>query len=271
MMAAARSNLSPATVHTMEENQDTPGLFPSPAPEGRSELLAQLLGTQLSEAVYVINYLHQSLRLPGDVCEFGVAQGATSALLANEIRHTDKLLWLFDSFEGLPKPTKKDKLIHDIFSLGAIEKYTGTMAYGVDEVLARLRAISYPPGRVKIVPGFIEETISRVDLPERVCFAYVDFDFYEPILITLNYLNEHLSKGGSIVVDDYGFFSSGAGTAVDEFLAAHWSEYDLVLPDKSAGHFAILCKRTSWRRLVAWAAKQLKAAGAAVGVSSSPR
>lgn len=226
----------------MEEDKNYLGLFPSPVPEGRSELLAKLLGTQLSEAVYIINYLHQSLKLPGDVCEFGIAQGATSALLANEIRATDKLLWLFDSFEGLPKPTEKDALINDIFGLGTIEKYQGTMAYGVNEVLERLRAISYPPARVKIVPGFIENTISLVDLPDRVCFAYVDFDFYEPILIALNYLNKHLPKGGCIVVDDYGFFSSGAGAAVDEFLTAHPSQYDFVLPDKSAGHFAILSK-----------------------------
>ena len=243
----------------MTENQnDLP--LPSPAPEGRNELLAQLLGTQLPEAVYVINYLHQSLKRPGDICEFGVAQGATSALLANEIRHTDKLLWLFDSFEGLPKPTGKDTLLHDIFSLGAMEKYAGTMAYGVNEVWERLEAISYPPARVKIVPGFIESTISQGALPERVCFAYVDFDFYEPILIVLNYLNEHLSRGGCIVVDDYGFFSSGAATAVNEFLAAHSLEYDLVLPDEAAGHFVILCKRTYWRTLLARVAKPLKAA-----------
>jgi hypothetical protein len=226
----------------MEVDANDLRLFPKPVPEGRSELLARLLGTQLAEAVYVINYLHQSLKLPGDVCEFGIAQGATSALLANEIRDTDKLLWLFDSFAGLPKPTEKDTLIDDIFRLGTIEKYQGTMAYGVNEVLERLQAISYPLSRVKIVPGFIENTISLGDLPGRVCFAYVDFDFYEPILVALNYLNEHLSKGGCIVVDDYGFFSSGAGAAVDEFVTAHPSQYDFILPEKSAGHFAILSK-----------------------------
>ncbi len=226
----------------MEEDVNRLRIFPSPAPEGRSELLEKLLGTQFAEAVYILNYLHRSLKLPGDVCEFGIAQGATSALLANEIRDTGKLLWLFDSFEGLPKPTEKDTLIHDIFSLGTMEKYQGTMAYGVNEVLERLRAISYPLSGVKIVPGFIENTISHGDLPDKVCFAYVDFDFYEPILITLNYLDEHLSDGGSIVVDDYGYFSSGAEAAVDEFMSAHRGRYEFTLPDESAGCFAILSK-----------------------------
>src|ERR1700731_4618467 len=226
----------------MEEDPNQLRILPNPAPEGRSKLLEKLLGTHLAEAVYLLNYLHRSLKVPGDICEFGIAQGATSALLANEIRETDKLLWLFDSFEGLPKPSDKDTLIHDIFGLGAMEKYQGTMAYGVNEVLDRLRAISYPLSRVKIVRGFIENTVSLGDLPETVCFAYVDFDFYQPILITLNYLDEHLSKGGSIVVDDYGYFLSGAKAAVDEFVSAPPSRYDFVLPDESAGHFSILSK-----------------------------
>jgi O-methyltransferase len=40
---------------------------------------------------------------------------ATSALLANEIRSTERTLWLFDSFKGLGKPSEKDLLIDDIF------------------------------------------------------------------------------------------------------------------------------------------------------------
>lgn len=69
--------------------------------------MAKLLGTQISEAMYILVFLHRSLELDGDVCEFGVAQGATSALLANEIRTTQKNLWLFDSFKGLPKRNGK--------------------------------------------------------------------------------------------------------------------------------------------------------------------
>jgi hypothetical protein len=36
----------------------------------------------------------------------GIAQCATSALIANEISSSKKNLWLFDSFKGLPKPTE---------------------------------------------------------------------------------------------------------------------------------------------------------------------
>lgn len=213
-----------------------------PPCEYRSQLMAELLGTGISEAIYIIEFLNKSLKLEGDVCEFGVAQGTTSALLANEIRATEKTLWLFDSFKGLPKPTEKDVLINDIFNLKSIESYEGEMSCPIEMVESRLKAISFPSSRVKIVPGFIEETIKSPDLPNTVCFAYVDFDFYLPILTTLRFLNSHLSKDGMIVVDDYDFFSSGAKTAVEEFMHEYQGDYEIIKPHKFAGHFCILHK-----------------------------
>src|SRR5437870_8791466 len=91
------------------------------------KLINQLYGTGISEALYLIHYLRPALALEGDVCEFGTAEGATSALLAHEIIATNKNLWLFDTFRGLPKPTSKDVLVDDPLNLGSIEKYEGTM------------------------------------------------------------------------------------------------------------------------------------------------
>jgi O-methyltransferase len=221
-------------------------LFPEiPERANRSQLMQQLLGTSPGEAMYILGALHRSMSCPGDVCEFGVAQGATSALLANEIRGTDKKLWLFDSFEGLPRPTEKDKLIDDIFNLGSMEAYAGQMACDVSMVKGRLETVGFPLNRVEIVPGFIEKTINLPKVPRSVAFAYVDFDFYEPILIALNYLNQTMPAGGHIVVDDYGWFSSGAQTAVDEFVSANVNDYELTFPIKSAGHFAVLRRKSA--------------------------
>jgi hypothetical protein len=138
-------------------------VFPDlPEKSGRQELMMKLLGTQLSEALHLVWHLNRTLHLEGAVCEFGVAQGTTSALIANEIRGTDKDLWLFDSFEGLPKPTDRDVLIDDIFNLGSMEKYQGTMACSQGQVIRGLNAIGFPMQRVNVVPGFIEETAEPV-------------------------------------------------------------------------------------------------------------
>ncbi|MEQ8671999.1 MAG: TylF/MycF/NovP-related O-methyltransferase [Aggregatilineales bacterium] len=213
-----------------------------PETPGRLDALLNLQGTTISEAMWILNGLHKSLSLEGDVCEFGIAHGATSALLANEIRNTDKNLWLFDSFEGLPAPTEKDKLIDDIEGLGSMEAYEGVYSYDQNWVLGKLKAINFPRIRTKIVPGFIEQSIKTATLPEKVCFAYIDFDFYEPILVGLDYLAEALTPGGCVVVDDYGYFSDGAQAAVDEFVASHKDTFTLEIPPKWARHFAVLRK-----------------------------
>jgi hypothetical protein len=216
-------------------------VFPDLAPsEDRLKLLCELIGTPVTEGLYVVGLLSSSLAVDGDVCEFGVAQGATSALLANELLPTRKHLWLFDSFKGLPNPTEKDQLIDDIFNLGSIEKYAGTMANPVELVKQRLEMIRFPEARTHIVPGFIEETIKTAALPKSVCFAYVDFDFYEPILTALHFLRSRVPIGGTIMVDDYGWFSSGAKTAVDEFVEETGGEFHFSIPMKSGPKFCIL-------------------------------
>jgi O-methyltransferase len=217
--------------------------FPElPDHEDRAGLLAKLVGTSVGEAMYILNHLHLGLKVPGDICEFGVAQGATSRLLATEIFSSERHFWLFDSFEGLPAPTEKDRLIDDIFGLGSMAAYKGQMACPEVQVLAKLQEVSFPESRVHVRKGWVRDCLATGPLPKQVCFAYVDFDFYEPILDALQFLDRVMPVGGQIVVDDYGFFSEGAQTATDEFVVSQNGAYNLSLPVPSAGHFAILSK-----------------------------
>jgi len=214
--------------------------------ENRTKILGRLLGTPPSEAYYIIYSLYQSKEVEGDICEFGVAQGETSSLIANEIREQDKILHLFDSFKGLPKPSERDKLIDDIFSLGSIDAYKGKMESPVSFVLSRLSAIDFPEDRFIIHKGFFEEIIGSDDkLPDKVSFAYVDFDFYEPTKIVLEFLDRVTTTNSIIIVDDYGYFSSGVKEAVDEFIVRMNRTnliYDLFIPDIDLGYFAIIRK-----------------------------
>ncbi len=221
-----------------------PGLRPR---EGRDEALHRLIGTTVGEGLYICEGLQRALGAAGDVCEFGVAQGATSRLLASELlgdpRGRGRQLWLFDSFEGLPKPSPKDRLIDDIFQLGSMDAYAGTMRCPRELVEAKLRDVGFPAERTRIVPGWIDRTLAQEPLPERVAFAYVDFDFYDPIRIALEWLEQRLPSGGVVVVDDYGFFSEGAQAAVDEFLATRSGGWDFTLPVDAAGKFCVLSRR----------------------------
>jgi len=240
------ANLSQAYEQRLNELDGNSLIAPS---EIRPMLLARLLGTPPSEAYFIVHGLAKTSDVEGDVCEFGVAQGETSALIANEIGSTStKGLHLFDSFEGLPRPSDKDRLKDDIFSLGSMEAYAGKMACPEDMVRARLEAISFARERYVIHKGFFEQLI-RVDerLPRKVSFAYVDFDFYEPTKLVLHFLHEVTSIGAMIIVDDYDYFSTGVKTAVDEFIEESGATteplYELLLPNSRYGRFAVLTRK----------------------------
>lgn len=236
-------NLSKAYEQLLNESNPSASVGEN---EVRPKLLARLLGTPPSEAYFIVQALFRTRAIDGDVCEFGVAQGETSALIANEIAGSNKMLHLFDSFQGLPRPSEKDGLIDDIFSLGSIEAYTGTMSCSEDMVIDRLEAISFPRSRYSIHKGFVEELIrSDKNLPSQVSFAYVDFDFYEPIKTALGFLHSGTPEGAIIIVDDYDFFSTGVKAAVDEFVRERNSatiSYDIFVPNVRFGRLAILVK-----------------------------
>lgn len=204
------------------------------------DIFSGLLGTETVEGLYILNAIRKTLNVEGNVCEYGVAQGATSTLIANAIAPTNKRLYLFDSFSGLPKPTKEDELKDDIFNLGNMEAYEGTMACNPQECLYRLQRAGLVSEKIYMVPGFIEDTIQNT--PDQISFAFVDFDFYQPIKVALDHLHSRLSRRGIIIVDDYDFFSTGVEKAVTEFLADK-DDYIFTVPSKEHGNFCILEKK----------------------------
>jgi O-methyltransferase len=186
----------------------------------RPGLLSALLGTSQAEAQVIIAALAEVRDLPGAVCEMGVAQGCTSALIANEIRDEATVLHLFDSFQGLPAPSDRDVLKNDIFKLGSMDAYKGQMAVAQEHVEAQLRAIGFPRERVEIHAGYLERTLRNwAALPSLVKFAYLDVDLYDGTKAALDWLDSACRVGSVVVTDDYNFFSSGVKTAVDEFIA----------------------------------------------------
>jgi O-methyltransferase len=208
--------------------------------ELRTSLLARGGGTRPPEAYFIIKALEQTRDIEGDICEFGVAQGETSALIANEMRETRKKLHLFDSFQGLSRPTSDDTLKEDIFSLGEMQAYFGAMKYSKNRAISRLNNISFPNERYCIHEGYIQEIFkSDLNLPIKVSFAYIDFDLYEPTKSVLEFLESRTEGGSVVIIDDYDFFSTGAKKAVDEFIHKY-PQFNIQIPHLDFGQFAIL-------------------------------
>ena len=149
--------------------------------------------------------LRQSLHIKGNIWECGVYKGGTAAMMAAIIKENcpSKHLYLFDTFEGMPK-TDAVKDIHkegdfSDTSLEAVTQYIGSSKVCVFR------------------KGFIPETFIGLE-SEKIAFAHIDVDIYQSIIDCLNFIWPKLSLGGFIVFDDYGFPSCpGARVAVDEF------------------------------------------------------
>ncbi len=133
--------------------------------------------------------------IPGDVIELGCFCGDTSALIAKIIEESNKpkLLYLYDSFEGLPEPTSEDGKIP--FIKGSFNR-----ASLLDTVKSRFSDLI--PEKVQIVPGWFCDTLPHT-LPEQIAFAHLDSDLYAPIKESLEAVYPRLSKGAIVVVDDY--------------------------------------------------------------------
>ncbi len=206
-------------------------------------LLIELKGTSLVEGLNITNSLVKVLDLEGDVCEFGVAQGKTSKLIGYIINKTEKKFFLFDSFEGLPKPTKEDELKDDIFNLKNINNYEGKMSHGEEKVLNEMKMISFPKEKLIINKGFFfKKNITNFNIPKNVSFAYLDFDFYQPTLDALIMLEKIIVKKGIIIVDDYDFFSTGVKTAVDSWIDKNKDIFTMQKIDTSLSKFVVIEK-----------------------------
>lgn len=209
-----------------------------PASPRRSSLLVKLEGTDPLEGIQIVRRLHEALPLGGDVCEFGVAQGRTSALLADEILLSGAAaaLHLFDSFVGLPAPSREDELLDDIFALGTIEAYEGRMSVSETEVKTRMDECGFK--NYTIWKGFINENTT---VPRCISFAYLDMDFFEPTLLGLRLVWPALVSGATVMVDDYGFFSSGVERAVRVF-CQEVPNVQVEASSAGAGPFVVLSK-----------------------------
>lgn len=157
--------------------------------------------------------------LTGAMAECGCYQGASAYFLAKE--DPGVKLYLFDSFEGLSKPTVADSHGRDDnFSWKA-----GDLSASEEHVLNNLRDFA----NVMIYKGWIPTRFDEV-ADQMFRLAHIDLDLYQPILDSLTFFYDRVQPGGVIVLDDYGFTTCpGAHKAVAEFMSDK-PEYVLHVP-----------------------------------------
>jgi hypothetical protein len=148
----------------------------------------------------------------------GSMQAVARTLL--ESGEASRDLYLFDTFEGMTKPTKHD-VRHDGQSAAEMLKTKGrrSRAWAVaslDDVKRGFADVPYPSDKIHYVKGPVEKTIPGA-LPDTIAILRLDTDWYESTRHELAHAYERLSPGGILIVDDYGHWG-GSRKAVDEFL-----------------------------------------------------
>ena len=149
--------------------------------------------------------------ISGDFVECGVARGGSAAMIGLTLRqiHVSRNLWLFDTFQGLPKPSEDDP-DYKIANL-----YTGTFVASMEEVRNSLCSLGVI-NNVHLVPGLFQDTVPSAPI-ESISLLHLDGDWYESVKVCLDSLYDKVSPGGVIQFDDYGHWA-GARKAVDEFI-----------------------------------------------------
>jgi hypothetical protein len=186
---------------------------------------------------YIVNS-----RIPGDFVECGVWKGGSSMIIARTLlrmKDIHRKIYLYDTFEGMTKPTEKDVAIADGFpSIISWERKQRNndkkWAFSpIRKVRKNMLSTGYPQENILFVKGKVEITIPDT-VPSKIALLRLDTDWYESTYHELKHLFPLLSNRGVLIVDDYGFYA-GAKEAVDNYFEEN--------------NISLLLHRISWSRI----------------------
>lgn len=174
----------------------------------------------LTEAVKYIG----AADIPGAIVECGVWAGGSMMAVAYQLLKlavNDRQLYLFDTFEGMVRPTDQDVSFSGEPAITRFDrdKRTDDSSFwcyaSIEDVRRNLYSTGYDAGRIKFIKGKVEDTVPSC-APERIALLRLDTDLYESTKHEMNYLYPRLSTGGVLIIDDYGHWK-GSRKAVDEY------------------------------------------------------
>jgi hypothetical protein len=178
-------------------------------------------------------------KIPGDVAETGVWRGGASIFMKGCLsawEMEDRNVWVADSFEGLPVPSRAEDAGYD-FSATKVP----ILAISLEDVQENFRRYDLLDDKVKFLKGWFRDTLHVAPISE-LALLRLDGDLYESTMDGLKALYDKVSPGGFIIVDDYNDFEP-CRRAVLEFREKHGIK-DPIEPIDWAGAFW----RTSGKR-----------------------
>lgn len=147
------------------------------------------------------------ITLSGDWCQFGVFRGATARVFEAVIP-PDRILHLFDSFEGLPEEWVQ----------GGWKQ--GHFKVPVDKVPL------FDPSRVQVHRGWFNNTVPifRSTHDDSLAFLHIDSDLYSSAIDVLDGLNELIVPGTVLLFDEFFMLANGKVSEDECRALLDWSQ-----------------------------------------------
>jgi glycosyltransferase involved in cell wall biosynthesis/predicted O-methyltransferase YrrM len=176
--------------------------------------------------------------IPGSFVECGTYKGGAAALLATVIQRYSlrpRLLYAFDTFEGMPDPIEVDR--HDGIPANLTGFGVGTLKAPIEENLNKVCQELGVTDIVVPVKGLFADTLPEYKLHiNDIALLHADGDWYESTMDIFNTLYECIVPDGVIQVDDYGHWE-GCRKALHEFEALQNEKFNLTKIDDTGVWF----------------------------------
>jgi len=180
-------------------------------------------GLSRQKLYWLLNLCRLTQDLEGDVFEAGVGSGGSARLLLEALdgEKIRKTFWLLDTFEGYQKIDRTQDGAHV-----QINQCRGSSYEEVKRLLGNDAAV------VKLIKGLIPATLAEVKA-NKICFAHIDVNLYEPTLAATKFCLQRLVPGGMMVFDDYCWPATySARKAIDEACST-FGQTVLCLPEST--------------------------------------
>lgn len=164
-------------------------------------------GLSRQKLYWLLQMCRQTQDLDGDIFEAGTCSGGTARLILDYLvlQKVRKTAWLLDTFEGYQKIDRQQDGAHV-----EINQCRGKSYEEVERLLANDTVA------VKLIKGLIPATLADVKT-NRISFAHIDVNLYEPTLTATEFCLQRLVPGGIMVFDDYCWPATySARKAIDE-------------------------------------------------------
>ena len=210
---------------------DIPPEFPSDFTENDIEIIKKVKPFTLTsnERIYALlqatkYVIHNDV--PGDIIECGVWRGGSMMAVALTLlkeKKSEKDLYLFDTYEGMSKPTDLDvsfegKKADNQFEENKRNEDSADWCFtSLDEVKQNVIKTGYNTEKLHFIKGKVENTLPEY-APKQIALLRLDTDWYESTKHELIHLFPRLVSGGVLILDDYGYWA-GAKKAVDEYFS----------------------------------------------------